>query len=514
MDNFSDDFTYRNPFTLLGLQPGQTITSSTLQLERKRLLAEAKLNEDGTYTKGKITLNAYEIEQLFTELTQSQNLGFYVAVAQCRDLDAFLSGSKTYQLINILDDSIWNEPQHIKEKALAYFANHYSRRLKNAVISNKTDELKNLTNADLEEWGFVDSGEYYGETKHYLDGVLSDLQQSARQQAWLDYNEASIWEFVYANFSPDTLNLLPDEFNVYRDDIAVALVHAARNSYTYQPNFFKVAQKIAFKFKLSERGLKRLQTEIEEIARTEQFAANHRTESQRQMQDDSSGGTSGWYVFKILFFTVFMIFKISSLCNSTSKKSDYNSNKYEYNNGIGQRELEQLVKKSNQQKIESIKVLTSILAFNLLTDTDIERFLVMNKKNTCYTASSTATQKAFVMGQNAKVYVVYVQSKKNGKYQNSCLATIRGNGQSCILIPKNQDFQLLFAVADTWVEGATNPCKKNGFVNGNTNYYKITKPFPTNHPSYKHKLKLYNLEENVGDVLNIGKDEFFRAVAK
>jgi hypothetical protein len=59
-----------------------------LALEKKRLLSEAKLNDDGIYTKGNISLNTYEIEDLFRELEQSETLDFYAAVANCRDLDA------------------------------------------------------------------------------------------------------------------------------------------------------------------------------------------------------------------------------------------------------------------------------------------------------------------------------------------------------------------------------------------------------------------------------------------
>jgi hypothetical protein len=309
--------TYRNPFTLLGLNSTELSDETHLKRAKQRLLAEASLSADGVYSKGKIILNGYEIEQLFSELSQTENLSFYTAVAQCRDLDAFLSGSKDYKLINILDDNIWEIKGGVGEQALDSFAFEYSQRLKNAVISNQHDDIKNLTGADFQEWSLLNEEAFYAPTMQYLDGILSELHIAARLSAFLEHNEAKLWEYTYDNFSPETLNLLPDEFYRYRDDFAIALIRAARRSFISTNSFYKVAHKICFKFKLSERGKNRLKTEIEELERTEEVKYKEQTNQSKESDN-----------LRIAFFIIFFLTKFVQFCGSSfSNKKNPNSEK-------------------------------------------------------------------------------------------------------------------------------------------------------------------------------------------
>jgi hypothetical protein len=315
--------TYRNPFTLLGLNSTELSDETHLKRAKQRLLAEASLSADGVYSKGKIILNGYEIEQLFSDLSQTENLSFYTAVAKCRDLDAFLSGSKDYKLINILDDNIWEVTGGVGEQALNSFAFEYSQRLKNAVISNQHEDLKYLTNADLEEWGFIEEEAFYAPTMQYLDGILSELHIAARQSSFLSHNEAKLWEYTYTNFSPETLNLLPDEFYRYRDDFAVALIRAARKSFIHANHFYKVAQKICFKFKLTERGRKRVQTEMAEIEKSEKEQAENVAKEREQVF--GSGEVSAWDYLRTTFFIIFFVVKFAQYCGTSSSSSSQNS---------------------------------------------------------------------------------------------------------------------------------------------------------------------------------------------
>jgi hypothetical protein len=514
--------TYRNPFTLLGLNSSELSDETQLKRAKQRLLAEASLSADGVYAKGKIILNGYEIEQLFSELSQSENLAFYNAVAQCRDLDAFLSGSKSYKLINILDDNIWETKDGVGEQALQSFAFEYSQRLKNAVISNQHEDLKNLTNADLEEWGFVDEEAFYAPTMQYLDGILSELHISARQSSFLDHNEAKLWEYTYANFSPDTLNLLPDEFYRYRDDFAVALIRAARKSFIHANHFYKVAQKICFKFKLTERGRKRLQTEMAEIEKLEQEQADKDTRrAKQQEQDNQSSNMSLWGYLRIAFFVVFFLSKFVQFCGTSSTSSSYNIPKSVQSH----EQLESINKIIREQRLKDLENSTHLpevsVSSNPTLNEKTQNPISLSTK--CYKLpdmSKIGIERLIPISVSNRIFVIYVMSNLEGS-NNKVFSTHVKNGLSdCTLIfpyPISVNSKICVAVGDNWSNESKSPCNAPGFLKGNVQYYTNVKVKMHLYPASAATLgdtEKMSLEKMIREEVAVSKKEFFKAVSQ
>jgi hypothetical protein len=316
-----NDNSYQNPFTLLGLKPEELGDLANLKRAKQRLLAEADLTVDGVYTKGNTTLNKYEIEQLFADLEHSKELDFYAFVAQCPDLDAFLSGNKDFDLTKIVQHNLWFQKNQHSEKARNFFAEHYGRRLKNAVIANKHEAIKQLTYVNILDYLHIYKTDFFAPTMMYLDGVLSELKKLVGKKNWLNYNEIALWDYAYTNCSPETLNLLPDNFALYRDDLAFGILKAAKSSYIKANSFFNTAQKIAFKFNLTKKGYLQVQNFIEETHAAADEVVAKRNEPTQKVAKGCLFYVKWYFIINIGISVLMMVFNgVKGCFNGETKR--------------------------------------------------------------------------------------------------------------------------------------------------------------------------------------------------
>jgi hypothetical protein len=498
-----NDSNYRNPFTLLGLNPEELGDLSQLKRAKQRLLAEAGLSEDGT-----TTLNRFEIEQLFTELEQTDGLDFYAAVAKCKDLDAFLSGSKEYNLHTIVQHSIWQSTDHIREKAHNVFAENYARRLKNAVVAQKSEDLKQLTRIDISNWKQFDSLAFFSPTMHHLEGVLTDLKQEYRNENWLKHQEVALWDYVYTNCSPEILNYLPEAFYPYRDRIATGLLLASKESYKYMPIFFETAQKIASKYKLTTEGRERAQ---EVIRRTELTAPKNNNQ-----QSGNENAKGCWFYLKYILYFYFAMFVLQLCCTAVSavtrgcgSNKNYKIEQKHTTRGGSGHEFEEL-------KDESLGIERNE---SVILGNSLKKMLEWNKDFSCPTVFNERTRdvkRCIFEVTNDKNYVIYVRSNFNNRATTVYAAVKKTGKDALVLLPENEDYTFFIAMGDDWSENATNPCGNKGFVTGNVNYYSLNKII--SHDVFKdengNEMKRIRFIKNATNLVNIGEKEFMEIISE
>jgi hypothetical protein len=477
----SNDNTYQNPFTLLGLKPEELGDLANLKRAKQRLLAEADLSVDGVYTNGNTSLNKYEIEQIFADLEHAKDLDFYALMAKIPDLDAFLSGNKDFNLEKIVNHNIWLQDHKHREKANKLLAAQYGRRLKNAVIANKQEIIKQLTCVNVQDFSLIYNNEFFDATKIYLTGVLSDIRQNIGKKKWLDYNEIALWDYAYTNCSPDTLNLLPDSFAIYRDDLALSILKAAKSSYIKANSFFNTAQTIAFKFNLTEKGYLQVQNFVEETdAAANEIAAKRSTPTQKEAKG-CLFYVKWYFIINVgisIFFTV--VGEVKGCFNTKPKlekryggrlgspeiiSEEGNSNRFDNNNNgaLGGSNV-------TQQQIDRSKIL------------ETEKINLLFKQNqvlgcpTIYNKKNKNLQKAIVEVSDQKNYVIYVRTSIKNEPINVYSAVINKDKIGLLLLPKNEDFVFYVAIGNGWSDTEENPCGKKGFLAGNVRYYVINTP--------------------------------------
>jgi hypothetical protein len=494
----NQDYSYRNPFTLLGLKPEDLGDLTELKRAKKRLLSEAGLSDDGIYTNGNITLNAYEIEQLFVELEQTEDLIFYAAISNCDDLDAFLSGNKVFSLRNILYDPIWQEKGDVKIKAVNLFTAQFSRRLKNAVIACRADQIKQLTSPDISNWGEFSTKLLYQPTMEYLNEKYTEINAACRIPNWLNYNPKTLNDHVNTHFSPEILNLLPDEFFEIRCKLAIELIQAAKKSYLLKKSFYDMAVSLALSFKLSPIGYAKVQSLIELIQKvpltpkeTPKTAPKVPPEAPKTILVPLTFWQKIQRRFKRLsyFYQVITILIIVRTFLGFIGLMIGNGGFLVNNNDNLTKTIESTPLVIDFDKFFSEKLPVNVRSLLEKTNLSGEKLSVgdaknspkeewykyiatMERLNCCfkYYIEETLLQPVMLKVRSTKNFVIYIKTFKNGKVTSVFGSTIKGCGIGVIALPDCDDAQMYVAIAESWDAKAKNPCNKLGFLDETATY--------------------------------------------
>jgi hypothetical protein len=252
-----------NPFVIFDLKLAELSDLDSLNRAKLRILAKAKLSFSGRYEHLNLSISPSVIEEAFKELSQPESIDMYASMQKYPELNAFFAVIEEFSVAKILTYDIWAGTKKRNLKVNAYFTNHYANWLKGCIVVNNRKILKQLIVEDKKLWKEFDLDEIYGPAKEHLSGILIYLKSSISQKNWLNLSETELLKYCETNFSPETLNLLPNEFQYFRDEFAYTLIFSAKPYRTKAPLFFNQAQKIALQFNLSNQGKAKVQKEID-----------------------------------------------------------------------------------------------------------------------------------------------------------------------------------------------------------------------------------------------------------
>ena len=485
---------YRNPFSLLGLDPSELQDPSALKKAKQRMIAEANLSDDGVYQSGDITLNKYEIDQLFIELEQLEDRDFYITLLQYSDLERFLSGKKDYNLEKVFKSGIWHIHTESTQRIKNAFVEQYSHRLKTAVMAQKNEEIQKLCSVlSIEDYG-IDIEKLYRPTIEYLEGQISDLNSSLRSDFWLDYNFSNLYEYVNSHFPANTLNLLPDFFEKYRDRLCLALLQAAKPSLRYNNrDFYQTAEKIVSYYKRSTQGKNACQNEINNTwawaenqggntrhPGTQRVAGKIVKRAKSQPEPQSATGCNHPAIGIIIgIIALLRIFLAIGKCNSSSSSSrnrvDYTPPSIHYEEPPADKYKRAYGKKlSDYQKNEAVQKLESgkELGYAELHDEQPKCIgaIGINK------GQAVVTLPAMTNGKTLLCYVV----ERFGNLRIILDERVVGKDANFMYWPYRDDGMELFIVeGDKWDSKAKNPCGGQGYVGGKLKYYYVSRPSVT-----------------------------------
>lgn len=302
---------YVSPFQELGLEVDGNLDKASLNLAKKRLLAELDLSEKPTILRGSMELTKNDIINQFDKLAAVKNWDFHRLIAADKALLEFLQHK--YWKYWIINNSLKAEPQYNNEAFVEFVSPYF-------LISYKYLIIKSLTSENSEQLASVlkitprlltddDHDDAWFSVESYLDGWKDNLNEMAeRVQNGHVYNDSEVKPFYNAKFI-ECLNLLPDDFSWFRDSYATSLYNIS--AYTWnKENYYRAIDMVKYAqlLDVSDETDKMLRTRIAWF--DEQMKTLGKSE-----------GTDWGTIVRVVFFLIFFIFKVATCEDTTSNKN-------------------------------------------------------------------------------------------------------------------------------------------------------------------------------------------------
>ncbi len=174
---------YISPFQELGIEADGNFDKSTLNLAKKRLLAELDLSEKPTILRGSLELTKNDIIQQFDKLAALKNWDFHRLIAADKALLDFLQHK--YWKYWIINNGLKAEPQY-NDKAFVEFVSPYF------LISYKSLIIKSLSNPNPQQLDSIlkitprlltddDHDDAWFSVESFLDGWKDNLNEMAEK---------------------------------------------------------------------------------------------------------------------------------------------------------------------------------------------------------------------------------------------------------------------------------------------------------------------------------------------
>ena len=217
---------YISPFRNLGLDLTAELDKNTLNLAKKRLLAELDLSRTGTILRGSVEMTKNDVIQLFYGLGNADNLEYHRQIANNRGLLAFLEKQKLGSKNAFVDDLAFTSggfkafvQPYLVQSCTAYILNSF----KNGQAANlklfPNDLFNQLTTNDVENiWQSVDT--FLKQQRAQADNLTERIKHRDRVKMGETQTFRSS-QFVAC------LNWLPDRFQDFRTGYVASLFYLA-----------------------------------------------------------------------------------------------------------------------------------------------------------------------------------------------------------------------------------------------------------------------------------------------
>ena len=217
---------YVSPFRNLGLDLTAELDENTLNLAKKRLLAELDLSRTGTILRGSVEMTKNDVIQLFDGLGNADSLEYHRQIANNRGLLAFLEKQKLDNKNAFVDDLAFASggfKAFVQPYLVHSCTAHILNSFKNGQAANlklfPNDLFNQLTTNDVENiWQSVDT--FLKQQRAQADNLTERIRR--RDRVKMGETQA----FRSSQFVA-CLNWLPDRFQDFRTGYVASLFYLA-----------------------------------------------------------------------------------------------------------------------------------------------------------------------------------------------------------------------------------------------------------------------------------------------
>jgi hypothetical protein len=227
---------YVSPFQELGIEADGNLDKSDLNLAKKRLLAELDLSSKSTIMRGSVEMTKDDIIKQFDKLNAIQNWDFHRLVLADKALLGFVQDRQWHAKNYLKTEAKYDDLDFI-EFISPYFSYSYKTLIVKYLAAGDTYNLRSifniapplLTEADRDDvWYSVES--FLEVWKTDLDDISENVEQGEA------YSDKALLPYHGKSFI-DCLNLLPEDFQYFRDDYALSLYNLSANSWNKNQHY-------------------------------------------------------------------------------------------------------------------------------------------------------------------------------------------------------------------------------------------------------------------------------------
>jgi hypothetical protein len=217
---------YISPFRNLGLDLTAEIDKNTLNLSKKRLLAELDLSRTGTIMRGGVEMTKNDVIQLFDGLGNVENLDFHRQIANNRGLLAFLEKQKLDNKNSFVDDLAFGSA-NFKTFVTPYLAHSCIQYLTTCFKNGQSANLQIFPNELLNQLPINELTNVWQTLETFLKqqrAQADDLTQRIKKRDRVKIGDTIAFrssQFVAC------LNWLPERFHEFRTGYVASLFYLA-----------------------------------------------------------------------------------------------------------------------------------------------------------------------------------------------------------------------------------------------------------------------------------------------
>ena len=232
---------YVSPFESLGVSNFENIDKSSLNLAKKKLLAEIELSNTHSILRGKREMTKDDVLKAFDTMTEVENWDFHRLVAKDSILLRFLEDSKMER-----DEKILQAPEYQDTDFINFISPYFSYSYTQLVIlcleKRQPKRLETLMYDNPFLVVETDAENIWSEVEHYVNQKIETIEEMADQvERGVNFTDTEVVGF-YAMGTIECLNLLPKgDFDWVRGRYAIALYNFSANTWNKKNHYRAVA---------------------------------------------------------------------------------------------------------------------------------------------------------------------------------------------------------------------------------------------------------------------------------
>ncbi len=320
---------YTSPFRLLDLGADATLDKSTINLAKKKILAELDLSSSQTIVLAGQEMTKNDVLQFFDVLGKTKNLEYHQAIAKDSVLLSFLEKGIIEKNASFLQQAIYNNSDFI-DFVSPYFSEKYSDAIIEALRESNNKDIAQYLSLNPILLSPSDKYKAWEQIESFLIGEIKGIDTAAEEaEAKGIKTREEVMHFYDYQFL-GCLNRLPEDFASTRDRYARALYSLA----TVQWN--KGAHKNAAEI-IKETMLLNTYPETQTLLkdRTTWFNEQlNKVASSSSSSSNSDSNSNGWSSLWYIFIFIVSMLRLASTCNRINRTSSDNSSRVVYDSKL------------------------------------------------------------------------------------------------------------------------------------------------------------------------------------
>jgi hypothetical protein len=314
--------TYTSPFSLFDLGAGATFDKSTLNLAKKKILAELDLSTHQTIVLAGQEMTKNDVLQLFDALGKSQDLEYHQAIAKDAVLLHFLEKGTINENSSFLHQAIYDNPNFI-DFVSPYFSEQYSTAIINALTENNNKKIANLLTFNPLFLNASDTYKTWEEVESFIVGEMKAIDEAAEQVERHGVKTREEVMHFYDYRFLGCLNRLPEHFASVRDRYARALYNLATVQWNkgQHQNAVEIVKEATLLNTYPET-----QTMMQERLswfNTQLDRASNTSTNSSSTSSSSNSGNSLWYIIAFII----TLLRFGATCNRLNTRSSYDNSR-------------------------------------------------------------------------------------------------------------------------------------------------------------------------------------------